>query len=649
MPMSQQHITADTPLGANLVDGGATFRVWAPRANSVHLIGRFGGTDRWTPNDDNLMVASNGGVWSGFSVGAAEGDHYKFYVVGQGSTGPKRDPYARELAKSPDGTPPRCVVRDPDSWLWHDAGWRPPRFRDYIVYQFHVGTFYGPDLNHRVAKYLDVLDRLDYLVKLGVNAIEPLPITEFVSPRSLGYDGSDLFSPEIDYTVESDDLDTYLNKVNTLLDARGQQLVTREQLSVPINQLKALIDLCHLSGIAILFDVVYNHAGSQIRGRDEGLWFYDRATRDDDNDSLCFTDRDHAGPVFAIWRHEVRQFLRDNARFFVEEYHADGYRYDQVSAIVYENKHDGWRFCQTLNDNVRDADPTAIQIAEYWNVDDYVVRPAGEGGAGFDATWYDGLRTTIRTAIRQATRGSRETINLDPIAYNLKAPGFPAAWKAVQYVESHDEVRDDPHRNDRIAKLAGGNNSRSWYARSRSRIATGLILTAPGIPMLFMGQEFLESKRWHDDPRFHPHTLLYWEGLEEGDRSMIDHLRFTRELIALRKRYPALRSDNAQVYHVHNGNRVIAFHRWVKEGRDIVVVATLREETWYDYRLGLPQPGLWLEVFNSDVYDNWVNPNVAGNGGGVSAGGHGLHGFAHSTNVVIPANGIVVLARDSGD
>src|SRR5205085_1604554 len=105
-------------------------------------------------------------------------------------------------------------------------------------------------------------------------------------------------------------------------------------------------------------------------------------------------------------------------------------------------------------------------------------------------------------------------------------------------------------------------NARSWYARSRSRVATGLLLTAPGVPMLFMGEEFLEDKLWSDDPNDRDH-LIWWDGLQD-DKVMIDHLRFTRELAALRRSQPALRGEPINVFHVHNGNRVLAFHRWLE-------------------------------------------------------------------------------------
>src|ERR1019366_4257659 len=106
-----------------------------------------------------------------------------------------------------------------------------------------------------------------------------------------------------------------------------------------------------------------------------------------------------------------------------------------------------------------------------------------------------------------------------------------------------------------------------------------------------------------------------------SDKKMVDHLRFTRDLIRLRWNHAALRSDNVNPFHVHNENRVIAFHRWLDSGDDVIVAATLSDTTWYNYAIGFPYPDHWTEVFNSDVYENWVNPSVAGNGGGIAAWG----------------------------
>jgi 1,4-alpha-glucan branching enzyme len=127
---------------------------------------------------------------------------------------------------------------------------------------------------------------------------------------------------------------------------------------------------------------------------------------------------------------------------------------------------------------------------------------------------------------------------------------------------------------------------------------------------------------------------------------MTDHLRFTRELIHLRRRHVGLRGQGFRAVHVHDQNRVLAFHRWVEgAGDDVIVVVHLAPFNRFDYRIGFPGGGPWREVFNSDVYESWVNPHVVGNGGSVFAELQPLHGFGHSAALTLPANSLLVFAR----
>jgi 1,4-alpha-glucan branching enzyme len=646
MVVTQRHVSASTSMGANLAGSGATFRVWAPRAHAVHVVGRFADDDDWEPTDSNQLRRDERGYWAGFVDGARDGDHYKFYVVGEAHESYKRDPYARELSSKPGYPRSNCIIRDPSSYQWRANDWHSPPPADLVIYQFHTGTFAGPDPARRVGTILDAIDRLNHWLALGINAVQPLPLVEFNSPRSMGYDGSDLFSPEMDYTLEGREVENHLSRVNEHFRRHGKPPISLEQLGIPINQVKVFVDLCHLNGIAVIFDVVYNHAGFEIGGQEESLWFFDWAEGPDKNQSLYFTDREHVGPVFAFWKPEVRQFLIDNARFFLDEYRVDGLRFDQVSVIVTENVGSGWRFCQDCTSTMRAHHPESCSIAEYWPVEPSVAKPAPEGGAGFDAAWTDGIRTSVRDAIAAASGGRTARVDMRRIADALWMHGFGAKWRGIQYVESHDEVYRE--RGQRIARLADGSDAKSWYARSRARLATGIVLTAPGIPMLFMGQEFLEDKQWADDPRFHPELLLHWAGLEGGDRHMADHVRFIGDLVRLRRRLPGLRGDGLRIIVADDHNRVLAFQRWVEgEGRDVVVVASLNDETLHGYRIGMPWPGVWSEVFNSDVYDHFPNPLAGGNGGSVSARTEGAHDLPAAAHLTIPANSLLVLARPS--
>jgi 1,4-alpha-glucan branching enzyme len=431
----------------------------------------------------------------------------------------------------------------------------------------------------------------------------------------------------------------------------GAAPYSAEHFEGQINQLKVMVDLFHIYGVAVIFDVVYNHAGG-FDGDDYGLFFFDRQQIGDNNRSLYFTDHGWAnGLIFAYWQAPVCGFLTDNAGFFLNEYHVDGLRHDEVRAAV---ENGGWDFFKNLTQTEHFVKDNAIEIAEYWRDDPiYAVNAVAQGGLGFDAFWSDGLRTSIREIITQAAWGSAATLNLDSVAGALSRKDIPETWRRIECLENHDTAykAHAEYYPWRVAKMADQNNSRSWYGRSRARVATGLLLTGTGVPMLLMGQEFLEDKPWSDNPNFFQGTLIDWDGLTT-QKEMQDHLRFTRELIWLRRRYPALRGNGINVFHIHNDNRVIAFQRWVEGiGRDVLVVASLREDTYCDhsYHIGFPSPGHWHEVFNSDIYDNYFNPVAKGNYGGITADGPPMHGLPCSAGITIPANGMIVFARDLGD
>jgi 1,4-alpha-glucan branching enzyme len=631
MPLSQANITASTPMGATLVAGGATFKVWAPSAAAAGA---------------NVLTRDASGYWSGFLPGVADGDEYMYYVVGPagGGSGFKRDPYARELTPSsafPHGV--RCVVREPSAYPWHDSQFSTPAYPDMIVYQLHVGTYASSPPSF--GTFLDVIERIPYLVALGVNVLQPLPVTEAEANPSEGYNGADYFSPDYVYTVyDAATLGRHLATINGLLAAKGCPPLAASQIARGADQLKALVDLCHLHGIAVVLDVVYNHAGG-FEGDDETLYFWDREAGTGDNDnSLYFIDQGVAGGLsFALWKREVRQFLIDNATFWLSEYHVDGFRYDEVSDLLANNRNSGWGFCQDLTGTVRFVKRGALQNAEYWP-SEYpaatasIVAPSRQGGTGFDVVQHGALRTSVRDAVEAASYGADSAVDMTAIAASLTPQGLPYAGCVVPCVENHDVVLAG--RQARLPRLADGADARSFYARSRSKVATGLLLAAPGIPQIFMGQEFLEDKPWDTDPA--GGNLLYWAGLA-SDKAMADQLRFTQDFVRLRWQEAGLRGESIHVFHVHDGNRVIAFHRWIEGvGRDVVVVASLSDTPFFGYGLGFPSSGRWAELFNSDVYDNWVNPLRVGNGGRINAAGGPLHDLPASASITIPPRAILV-------
>lgn len=258
--ISQQNISAETPMGATLIPGGVTFRVWAPRATAVYLNGTLGGQVYNSQTPDRLLSNSNG-YWTGFQQGAREGDLYRYWVVGPSSAGFKRDPYARGLATDVPFPGSSSIIRSGTSYPWHDAGFVTPDFTNMIVYQIHIGT-YAIGTSGVASTFLDVIGKIPYLVGLGINVLQPLPVDEVEANPNMGYSGADYFSPDFPYVVtDQNALAAYLATINGLLQPKGRSPLALQDILSGHAQLQALVDICHVYGIAVTFDVVYNHAG----------------------------------------------------------------------------------------------------------------------------------------------------------------------------------------------------------------------------------------------------------------------------------------------------------------------------------------------------------------------------------------------------
>jgi 1,4-alpha-glucan branching enzyme len=652
MPTEQNHVDRNTPLGATLIAGGATFRVFAPAARGMYVLTGASLVAAQAPgfiasaSDQLFNLGDN--TWGAFVPGLREGDRYRFWVVGNAASGLKRDPHARELGINPPYPNCDCLIRSPDTFPWHDQGFQHPAFNDYLLYQLHVGTFYrvdaaGQDQRRQIGRFLDILERIAYLRDLGINAVQFLPIQEFPTETSLGYNNLDFYSPEMAYEVhDAQDLARHLANANSLLAASGHGPLRLDQLTPGPNQLKCLIDILHLHGIAVFIDLVYNHAGSPFGFDPQCINFLDFQSTTDENLSLYFTDQTYAGGrVFAYWNQDIRQFLIDDAVFFVQEYHVDGIRYDQVSDM---EGFGGGRCSQDMTSTVRFVKPQAIQIAEYWNSNRARGVTPVPHGLGFDAEWGDQLRDRVRAAIGQLTGGQASSVDLSGLRDSLDTPqGFAAAWRVVTCLENHDIVHSG--RSPRIPALADSSDTRSWYARSRSRAAMGVLMAARGIPMLFMGEDFLEDQQWNDAAQLFPDLLINWAGLT-ANRVMQDYLQFTKDLVGLRRRFRALRGEQLRVSTADSFSRVLAIHRWIEGmGEDTLVVFNLQEFNRFGYRIGFPSPGKWREIFNSDFYDQMPNPNTIGNAGSIVADGQPWDDMPTSANITIPANGFVIFSR----
>ena len=251
----------------------------------------------------------------------------------------------------------------------------------------------------------------------------------------MGYGGADLFSPDFPYVASAADVALLAPKIDAILAEKGFDPLPPDTLLSAQNQIKALVDLCHIHGVAVVFDVVYNHAGGFSIGNaadDNCLYYFDRERNvRNNNGSLYFTDQDRGtgGLAFAMWKTPVRQFLQENARWFEEELHADGLRYDEISILLSTNQANGWQFCRELTTELRSRSPRFLQNAEFWpgefgntpNSALPIVAPVAVGGAGFDVVQQDFLRNEIRNVIQAASFGGGGPLPMSGAAKQVQA------------------------------------------------------------------------------------------------------------------------------------------------------------------------------------------------------------------------------------
>jgi 1,4-alpha-glucan branching enzyme len=220
-------------------------------------------------------------------------------------------------------------------------------------------------------------------------------------------------------------------------------------------------------------------------GDDEAAYFWDRFTNSNNNNSLHFTDQSWAGGLsFALWNNDVRQFIINCSAFYLNEFHIDGLRYDEISALLIMNQNTGWSFCQDVTSTVRSDHPRVLQNAEHWPVEQLITELA-PSGAGFDVTQHDGLRISLRNAIRQASYGAGSPLNLSSLAQNINPYAVSEAWKAVPCIENHDIVKEGADL--RVPRLADGSNARSWYCAQPLARCLGAAFVLPRNSAYFHG------------------------------------------------------------------------------------------------------------------------------------------------------------------
>ena len=575
-------------MGAIVFDGGCAFRVWAPNAQSVAVAGSFNG---WSADADPLAHEGNG-YWSGEVAAAAYRDEYKYVISGDGGPLWKNDPYARETTHSNGNS----VIIDPRFCWGGQNGYRMPAWNELVIYEMHVGTFHGAT-SESPGNFDQAISRLGYLRELGVNAVEVMPAQEFPGGYSWGYNPAHIFAVERDYG--------------------GPKALRR------------FIRAAHEHGIAVIFDVVYNHFGPS----DLDLWRFDGWNRPGHDGGVYFYDDARRetpwGPRPDYGRGEVRRMIRDNAMFWLDEFHADGLRFDATANIRSTGGNggeipDGWGLLQWINNEIDARCPWKISIAEDLRDNAWLTKDSGAGGAGFDTQWDAAFVHPVRRAVIAREDKDRDLYAVrDAICHGYNGN----AQQRVIYTESHDEVANG---KSRAPEEIWPGDATSWFSRKRSTLGAALVMTSPGIPMIFQGQEFLEDRWFHDDDPLDWHRKDRFAGI----------VSLYRDLIRLRRNWydntRGLRGGHVNVFHVDNSQKLMAMHRWDRggPGDDVVVVLNFANRTHHNYRIGFPRGGTWWLRFNGDtaLYDGQFGAVHAHD---TAATPDGRDGLAFSANVAI--------------
>jgi 1,4-alpha-glucan branching enzyme len=665
---------------------GVRFAVWAPNARSVQVV--FADPLRGYITNDGAGIDPtraaitlqriDDGIWEGGSADDFESFKslpYMYRIVNaQGTTVYRTDIFSRSqigrgsidpatsvwpgTLETLDGTVSCSVVIDPDvvrrGFQSTPAGaepdlipaadfWAtefthgkpvPTRLQDLVIYELHVGSLgfgkQGPGNLH------DAMSFLDHLVELGVNAVELMPMAEFSGNVAWGYGDSHHFCVEA--------------------SAGGR------------DKYRHFVHECHRRGIAVIQDVVYNHYDpaaeraqfqydSTLPEQDIYYWYEGRSA-DYSSPDGGYLDNGSTGRTPRLWEEVVRHQFISSAAFLVEEMHVDGLRVDLTQAMHRDNVLHadgrsigsanifGQKLLREWSRTLRMIRPEVMLIAEDHTGWDAVTKPPAHGGLGFDARWqlafYHDLIGDSDMAgdrarlLKQAGAGGNEPLRMDAFAGSL----YETRHNQVVFHESHDEAGNAGGTARTTVVAVNGavlSDATRSTAEARARVCFGLTLLSAATPMFFMAEEIGAQKHYTYDNFLANREDILGERTGTG-RALF---RYYQDLITLRGRLPSVRSHNIHVLHQHNNTRVITFKRWNAE-EEVIIAASLNNDPFENGYfvesdlLGIPD-GEWQEIFNSDA-TLYGGRNI-GNHGATCASSQGR------LNIVIPANGLVVLVR----
>lgn len=542
----------DHALGSRLTDKGADFCVWAPFAASVTAL--MSGLNDWS----ETPLEKNDGYWHGFAEHAEAGQSYKYRIVtADGRTLEKNDPRARQLTASEDGV---SVIIE-SHYDWEAVAQPTLQKHEHILYELHIGTFNRPDAATSGTFYT-AIEKLDYLQSLGITTIELMPVTSMAMSNGWGYAPNYLFSVENSYGGR-----------RGLLD---------------------FVKAAHQRGMAVILDVVYNHFFPET-----DLWQYDGWSENDRGGIYFYNDERGDTPWGGrpdYGRAEVRQFILDNVAMWLTEYKIDGLRVD--STIYMRNTKgpegdastempDAWSLLQEITQLAKKINPHSLMVAEDSSSNNAVTASIENGGAGFDAQWGLAFPYTLRRMLDIDKEPSGYTV-----ANELQHYYNGDAFQKVIFSDSHDTAANG---SVRLNEAASPGNAGSVFARHYTLLANALMLTAPGIPMLLQGEEFLQTGSFND------WKMLEWDRTTQFAGIVLAH----QHLVNLRKNLygntRGLIGNGLNVFHEDISNNVLAFHRWDKGGPhdDVLVIVNASGQYLKNYELYLPLAGTWHVRFNS--------------------------------------------------
>ncbi len=614
------HFRLFEKLGAHAmtVDGrpGTHFAVWAPNAARVSVIGDF---NNWDPESHPLTARWDGsGIWEGFIPGLGRGSLYKFDIISRlgGNRAQKGDPFAFYWE-----VPPRSasIVWDLD-FSWNDGEWLAKRGKrndphaPISIYEVHLGSWRRvPEENNRPLSYREIARPLaEYVKKMGFTHVELLPVMEHPFYGSWGYQTIGYFAPTSRYGTPQ--------------------------------AFMFLIDYLHQNGIGVILDWVPSHFATD----GHGLINFDGSHLYEHMDPRQGFHPDWKSYIFNYGRNEVRDFLISSAVFWLDKYHADGLRIDAVASMLYldySRKEGEWvpnkfggrenlealSFIKRFNEVVYGAFPDVQTFAEESTAWPMVTRPVHLGGLGFGMKWKMGWMHDML-----------EYFSQDPIfrKYHHDDLTF-SMWYA--YTEnfilplSHDEVVHG--KGSLVGKMPGPEAEK--YANLR--LLFGFMYTHPGKKLLFMGGEFAQWREWVHEESLEWHALEY-----PGHRGV---QLWVKDLNELYGREPALHEldfEPAGFEWVDFGDvdrSIISYLRKGKSTKDVfLIVCNFTPVPEWNYRIGVPEGGLWEEVLNSDGRE--YGGNGLGNSGAAEAMPHPFHGRSHSLSLTLPPLGILAFKKE---